>query len=77
MRQRRQVVGVMIHIMATTGLAGASVSPPVVCNHAIAMLRKNSICVSQSSAESGQPWQKTIGCPVPSPCNISAFHLSL
>jgi hypothetical protein len=27
--------------------------------------RKNIICGSQSSEDSGQPWLKTIGCPDP------------
>src|SRR6266403_1416994 len=30
----------MIHVMAAIGLAGASMSPPVVCNHAIAVLEE-------------------------------------
>src|SRR6266850_3347919 len=38
--QRRQVVGVMIHIMAAIGLARASMASPVVCNHAIAVLKE-------------------------------------
>src|SRR5881296_3232448 len=32
--------GEMIHVMAAIGLAGASMSPPVVCNHAIAVLEE-------------------------------------
>src|SRR4029077_12390807 len=36
--QRRQVVGVMIHVMAIPGLAGTPVTPSVVSNHAIAAL---------------------------------------
>jgi hypothetical protein len=36
--QRRQVVGIVIHVMAVPALAGAPVSPPVVSNHTIATL---------------------------------------
>src|SRR5579862_1755862 len=36
--QRRQVVGMMIHVMAVPGLAGTPVAPPIVSNYAIAAL---------------------------------------
>src|ERR1700674_1299912 len=38
--QRRQVVGVMIHVMAATGLGGAAMAAPVVGYDAIAMLEE-------------------------------------
>src|SRR5258705_8970257 len=38
--QRRQVVGVMIHVMAATGLRGAAVAAPVVGYDAIAVLEE-------------------------------------
>ena len=60
--QRRQVVGVVIHVVAVAGLGRAAVAAPVVGDDAIARAsRKNSICASQSSADSGQPWLNTMG----------------
>jgi len=53
----------MIHVMAPPVWEERHVAA-VVGYDAIAVLRKNSICVSQSSADSGQPCEKTIGCPV-------------
>ena len=38
--QRRQVVGVMIHVMAATGLGGAAMAAPVVGYDAIAVLEE-------------------------------------
>src|SRR5256885_8493954 len=38
--QRRQVVGVMIHIMAATGLGGAAMAASVVSDDAIAVLEE-------------------------------------
>src|SRR5258707_15719097 len=38
--QSRQVVGVMIHVMATTGLGGAAMAAPVVGYDAIAVLEE-------------------------------------
>src|SRR5436189_3703756 len=38
--QRRQVVGVMIHVMAATGLGGAAMAAPVVGDDAIAVLEE-------------------------------------
>ena len=63
--QRRQVVGVVVHVVAVADLGGAAVPAPVVGDDAVAVLRKNSIWVSQSSADSGQPWLKTMGWPSP------------
>ena len=54
--QRGDIVGVGVHIVAVVGLGGAAVAAAIVGDHAIALPRKNIICVSQSSAESGQPW---------------------
>ena len=53
--QRRQIVGVMIHVVAAAGLARSAMTPPVVGDYAEALPRKNSICASQSSADSGHP----------------------
>ena len=66
-RHGRQVVGVVVHVVTLAGLRRASVSTPVVREHAVAVMQKNSICVSQSSAESGQPWLEQSACPSPSP----------
>src|SRR5436190_21426673 len=38
--QRRQVVGVMIHVMTATGLAGTAMAAPVVGYDAIAVLEE-------------------------------------
>src|SRR5437016_14461897 len=38
--QRRQVVGVMIHVMAATGLGGTAMAAPVVSDDAIAVLEE-------------------------------------
>src|SRR6266480_4063335 len=44
--QRRQVVGVMIHVMAATGLCGAAMPTPVVRYHAIAVLEvEQHLCI--------------------------------
>src|SRR5580700_6373855 len=44
--QRRQVVGIVIHVMAVPGLAGAPVSPTVVSNHGIsAFAEEQHLCV--------------------------------
>src|SRR5580698_2590049 len=44
--ERRQVVGIVIHVMAVPGLAGTPVSPPVVSNHAKATLAEEEhLCV--------------------------------
>ena len=63
--ERRQVVGIVVHVVAVGGLGGPAVAPPVVSDDAVAVLRKNIICASQSSAESGQPWLNTMGWPSP------------
>src|SRR5258708_4306950 len=64
-RQCRKVIGIVIHVVAVARLGGSAVAAPVMGHDAIAGLRKNSICVSQSSADSGQPWLNTMGCPLP------------
>jgi hypothetical protein len=38
--QRRQVVGVMIHVMAATGLGGTAMSVPVVGYNAITVVEE-------------------------------------
>src|SRR5689334_19665839 len=45
-RQRRQVVGVVIHIMTIPGLSGAPMATPVMGNDAIAVTEKEQhLCV--------------------------------
>src|ERR1700677_182399 len=39
-RERREVVGVVIHIVSVGGLAGASVTSPVMCDDAIAVIQE-------------------------------------
>src|SRR5580658_5842225 len=44
--QRREVIGIVIHVMAVGGLARASVTPPIVCDHSIATLQEEQhLCV--------------------------------
>src|SRR4030088_2382926 len=44
--QRRQIVGVMIHVMAATGLRGAAMATPVMGYDAIAVLEEEQhLCV--------------------------------
>jgi hypothetical protein len=66
-RQRRKIVGVVIHVVAVADLARTAVAAPVMRDDAVPWSMKNSIGVSQSSDESGQPWLNTMGCPDPSP----------
>jgi len=49
----------MIHVVAISGLRGPAM--PVVGYDAIAMLQEEQHLLSQLSAESGQPCEKTIG----------------
>src|SRR6266480_2505786 len=39
-RKSRQVVGVMVHIVALGGLGGATMAAAVMCDHAIAMMQE-------------------------------------
>jgi hypothetical protein len=57
--QRRKVIGVVIHVVAARGLGRATMATAVMGYDAC--LRKNSICVSQSSADSGQALH-SLGC---------------
>src|SRR6202041_168411 len=44
--QRRQVVGIMIHVVAVPGLAGTPMAPPVMSDHAVATLAEEQhLCV--------------------------------
>jgi hypothetical protein len=49
----------MIHVVAISGLRGTAM--PVVGYDAIVMLQEEQHLLSQLSAESGQPCEKTIG----------------
>jgi hypothetical protein len=64
-RERRQIVGIVIHVVPIGDLRGAAMATAVMGDDAEAVAWKNSICVSQSSDDSGQPWLNTIGCPLP------------
>jgi len=55
----------MIHVVAISGLRGTAMSAPIVGYDAIAMLQEEQHLLSQLSAESGQPCEKTIGWPDP------------
>src|SRR4030081_422225 len=45
-RQRRQVVGIVVHVMAVAGLGGSPVAAPVMGDHAIAVLEEEQhLCV--------------------------------
>ena len=49
--QRREIVGVVVHVMAVTGLGGANMAAPVVRNDAIAVLEEeHGIEVAAASA---------------------------
>ena len=61
---RREVVGVVIHVMTVGHLGGAAMTAAIMRDDAIA-LQEEHICASQSSADSGQPWLNTMGCPLP------------
>ena len=63
--QRGEIVGVVVHVVAAAHLRRAAVTAPVMGDDAIATITKNIICASHSSADSGQPWLKTMGWPVP------------
>ena len=58
---RREIVGVVVHVVAVARLSGPAMAAAIMGDDAIAVARKNSICASQSSAESGQPWLNTMG----------------
>jgi hypothetical protein len=60
-RHRREVVGIMVHVMAIGDLTGAAVTAAVMSDHAKTMLEEDSIWASQSSDDSGQPWLNTMG----------------
>ena len=60
-RHRGKIVRIVIEVVAVGHLAGVAVAAPIVGNHAIALLRKNSIWLSQSSADSSQPRLNTMG----------------
>jgi hypothetical protein len=68
--QRRKVVGMVVHVVAGCALARAAMASGSWAMTRKPRLRKNSICVSQSSDDSGQPWLKTMGCASfgPHPC---------
>ena len=64
--ERNTARGCPRHAVGAVGhLRRPAVPAPVVRDHAVAAPRKNIIWASQSSAESGQPWLKTIGWPEP------------
>ena len=64
--ERRQIVGVGVHVVAVPRLARPAVAAPVVgdARGSRCEARKN-IWSSQASALSGQPWLNTTGWPVP------------
>ena len=63
--QGREVGNPVVHVVAGAGLVGPAVAAPVVGDHPVAVAKEEVIWASQSSADSGQPWLKTIGWPDP------------
>jgi hypothetical protein len=59
--QRRQVVGVRVHLVAVPRLGRPTMTTAVVGDAAVVWEAKNGICASQLSAFNGQPWLSTIG----------------
>ena len=55
LHDRSGVRSVVVHVVPIADLARPAVAPPVMSDDAIPFSRKYSICVSQSSALSGQP----------------------
>ena len=63
--ERREIVGVGVHVIAVPGLAGMAMPTAVMRDHPKALLAEEQHLPSQSSAVSGQPWLNTMGCPLP------------
>ncbi len=55
-RQRGDIGRVGIHLVAVKGLGRASVSAPIMRDHAVAMTQEEQHLRVQSSELSGQPW---------------------
>jgi hypothetical protein len=53
--QSREVVCIVIHVMAVAGLGRSTVTAAVMGYNAIAVIEKEQHLASQSSADSGQP----------------------
>ena len=62
-RQRREVVGIVIHVVAAADLARAAVAAPVMGDDAEALAWKNSIWASQSSADKRPAMAEDDGLP--------------
>jgi hypothetical protein len=67
--QLRQVVGVLVHVLALPRLARAAVAAAVMGDDAIAMRGQEKRLVLEGVGAGGQPWLKTMGCPVPQSLN--------
>jgi hypothetical protein len=63
--QRRQVIGIVIHIVTVCRLARASMAAAVMGDDPIAAIQEENELRIQSSEESGQPCESTIGVPLP------------
>ena len=63
--ERRQIVGVVVQVVAVPGLAGSATAATVMGDGAIALGGQEERLVVPGIGISGQPWLKTTGCPVP------------
>ena len=59
--QRRQIVGIGVHIIAGPRLAGAAMAATIMGDAAIAALGQKEHLVLPGIRVSGQPWLKTTG----------------
>jgi len=59
--QRREIIGVVIHVVTVARLCRAAMAAAIVGDDAKPLLTKNSICASQSSDDRGHPMENTIG----------------
>jgi hypothetical protein len=62
--ERREIVGIRAHLVAVPWLAGTAVAASIVGNAPEATRREEHHLVAHASAVRGQPWLKTMGCPV-------------
>jgi hypothetical protein len=64
-RHRGEVVDIVIHVVAVADLAGPAVSAAVMSDDAIAVVEEEQHLGVPIVADSGQPWLKTMGRPLP------------
>jgi hypothetical protein len=59
--QRREIVGVVVHVVAVAGLSGSPVAAPVMGDDAIAVGEEEQHLRIPVVGRSGQPWLNTTG----------------